>query len=116
MAVGCNSPTPRSFRVSAKTLNLITTQRLKMKAVIAVLALATLSGCSTYNTHLKTGCVWTCAEWEQRLAQNPSAASGSGGYSPSTGISSTQVFTPYGGYSVIQSGSTISVIQTSRSR
>ena len=86
-----------------------------MKALILISVLL-LSGCSTYNTHLKTGCVWTCAEWEQRLAQNPSAASGSGGYSPSSGISSTQVFTPYGGYSVISSGSTISVIQTSRSR
>ena len=86
-----------------------------MKALILISVLL-LSGCSTYNTHLKTGCIWTCAEWEQRIAQNPGAASGSGGYSPSSGISSTQVFTPYGGYSVIQSGSTISVIQTSRSR
>jgi hypothetical protein len=85
-----------------------------MKALILISVLL-LSGCSTYSTHLKTGCIWTCAEWEQRLAENPSASSGSS-YTPSSGISSTQVFLPSGGYSVIRSGSTMSVIQTSRSR
>ena len=88
-----------------------------MKALIAILALTTLSGCASYNTHLKTGCVWSCAEWEQRLAQNPGVGSTSGStYTPSKGISSTQVFLPSGGYSVIRSGSTISVIQTSKSK
>jgi hypothetical protein len=88
-----------------------------MKALIAILALTTLSGCSTYNTHLKTGCVWSCGEWEQRLAQNPTMGATSGsGYTPSSGISSTQVFLPSGGYSVIRSGSTVSVIQTSKSK
>lgn len=86
-----------------------------MKTLIAMLALATLSGCSTYNTHLKTGCVWSCAEWTGRLAANPinSSSASSSGYTPSTGISSTQVFTPQGGYSIIRSGSTTSVIRTS---
>jgi hypothetical protein len=88
-----------------------------MKTVIAVLALAALSGCSTYNTHLKTGCIWSCAEWEQRLAQNPGGGATSGSsYTPSTGITSTQVFLPNAGYSVIRSGSTVSVIQTSKSK
>jgi hypothetical protein len=88
-----------------------------MKALIAILALTTLSGCASYNTHLKTGCVWSCAEWEQRLAENPTMGATSGSsYTPSSGITSTQVFLPNAGYSVIRSGSTVSVIQTSRSK
>jgi uncharacterized protein YceK len=88
-----------------------------MKLILAIVVLITMSGCASYNTHLKTGCVWSCAEWEQRLAQNPGAGATSGStYIPSKGISSTQVFLPSGGYSVIRSGSTISVIQTSKSK
>ena len=87
-----------------------------MKTVLAILALATLSGCSTYSTHLKTGCVWSCAEWEQRLAQGSTNYSSSGVSSSTSGIRGQQIFTPQGGFMVIQSGSTTSVIQTSKSR
>lgn len=84
-----------------------------MKLLVAVLALITLSGCASYNTHLRTGCVLECAKWENVTT---TASTGPSSYTPSTGISSTQVYLPNAGYSVIQSGSTISVIQTSRSR
>jgi len=88
-----------------------------MKLILAIVVIITMSGCASYNTHLKTGCVWSCGEWEQRLAENPTMGATSGSsYTPSTGISSTQVFLPSGGYSVIRSGSTISVIQTSKSK
>ena len=86
-----------------------------MKSIIAILALATLSGCSTYSTHLKTGCVWSCAEWEKRLAEGQSNYSG-GGVSSSGGITSHTYNLPNASYMVIRSGSTTSVIQTSKSR
>jgi hypothetical protein len=86
-----------------------------MKTIIAILALATLSGCSTYSTHLKTGCVWSCAEWEKRLAEGQSNYSG-GGASSSGGITSHTYNLPNASYMVIRSGSTTSVIQTSKSR
>ena len=85
-----------------------------MKTVLALLVL-TLSGCSTYSTHLKTGCIWSCAEWQQRLAEGQPNYSGSG-VSSTSGIRAQQIFTPQGGFMVIQSGSTTSVIQTSKSR
>lgn len=84
-----------------------------MKLLVAVLALVALSGCASYNTHLRTGCVLECAKWENVTA---TASTGASAYTPHSGIRSTQVFTPQGGYMVIQSGSTISVIQTSKSR
>ena len=78
-----------------------------MKTVLAVLALATLSGCSTYSTHLKTGCIWTCDQYTA-----DSANTGVGG----SLVRSQQIFTPQGGFMVIRSGSTTSVIQTSKTR
>ena len=88
-----------------------------MKSIIAILALISLSGCSTYSTHLRTGCVWSCAEWEQRLAQDQSNySSGSGQSSSSGGISAHTYNLPNASYMVIRSGSTTSVIQTSKSR
>jgi hypothetical protein len=96
-----------------------------MKTVLAVLALATLSGCSTYSTHLRTGCVWSCTEWTQRLAEIDSdpnyyvSGAGSVGLAGSSGHSGISAHTynlPSGSYMAIRSGSTTSVIQTSRSR
>jgi hypothetical protein len=87
-----------------------------MKIILAILTLVTLSGCSTYSTHLKTGCVWSCAEWEKRLAEGQSAYSGSGVASSSSGIVGHTYNLPNASYMVISSGSTTSVIQTSRSR
>jgi hypothetical protein len=87
-----------------------------MKSIIAILALATLSGCSTYSTHLKTGCLWSCAEWEKRLAQGDNTVAVSGMGSSGGGISAHTYNLPGASYMVIRSGSTTSVIQTSRSR
>lgn len=86
-----------------------------MKSIIAIVALTALSGCSTYSTHLKTGCVWSCAEWERRLAEGQSNYSG-GGVSSSGGITSHTYNLPGASYMVMRSGSTTSVIQTSKSR
>lgn len=99
-----------------------------MKTILAVLALTMLSGCSTYSTHLRTGCVWSCAEWEKRLAEidrdpnyyttGPGAAyigpipSGARGGN----ISAHTYNLPNASYMVITNGSTTSVIQTSKSR
>jgi hypothetical protein len=77
-----------------------------MKTVLVLSALL-LSGCSTYSTHLRTGCIWTCDQYT-----TDSAYTGVGG----SLVRSQQIFTPQGGYLVIQSGSTTSVIQTSRTR
>lgn len=87
-----------------------------MKSIIAILALISMSGCSTYSTHLRTGCVWSCAEWEKRLAEDQSnfAVSGSGSSGP--GITAHTYNLPNASYMVIRSGSTTSVIQTSKSR
>jgi hypothetical protein len=87
-----------------------------MKTVLAILALVTLSGCSTYSTHLKTGCVWSCAEWERRLAQGDNTVAASGMGSSSGGITAHTYNLPNASYMVIRSGSTTSVIQTSKSR
>lgn len=91
-----------------------------MKIILAVLALTMLSGCSTYSTHLRTGCVWSCAEWEKRLSEidnNPNYyPSGSVGTANSGGMSAQTFNLPNASYMVIRSGSTTSVIQTSKSR
>jgi uncharacterized lipoprotein YmbA len=87
-----------------------------MKSIIAIVALMVLSGCSTYSTHLKTGCVWSCAEWEKRLAQGDNTVTVSGMGSSSGGISAHTYNLPNASYMVIRSGSTTSVIQTSKSR
>lgn len=81
-----------------------------MKIVLAILVL-TLSGCSTYQTHLRTGCIWSCDDWKD-YTPNPYA-----GTSANTQyMSATQYNLPSGGYMAIRSGSTVSVIQTSRSK
>jgi len=94
-----------------------------MKSIIAVIALATLSGCSTYGTHQRTGCVWSCAEWEKRLAEidsNPNYyTTGPGSVYAGSGAapSGQRVHTynlPNASYMVITNGSTTSVIQTSK--
>lgn len=87
-----------------------------MKTVIAILALATLSGCSTYNTHLKTGCLWSCAEIERQMAEGQPNYTGSGTAAYTPGITGHTYNLPNASYMVIRSGSTTSVIQTSRSR
>lgn len=70
-----------------------------------------LSGCSTYSTHLRTGCIWTC---DQYTATSPNTGVGLGTAANSPGIRGQQIFTPQGGFLVIQSGSTTSVIRTSK--
>ena len=82
-----------------------------MKSLIAVAVLVTLSGCSTYQTHLKTGCIWSCAEWTQRLAENPNMRT-SGVGSVSTAYSTVQ--TDQGGFAVSRIGSSVSVHRISR--
>jgi len=85
-----------------------------MKLVLA-LSILLLSGCSTYGTHLKTGCVWSCAEWEKRLAEGQPNYGG-GSVAGSSGMTAQTYNLPNASYMVITSGSTTSVIQTSKSR
>ena len=86
-----------------------------MKTIIAILTLVTLSGCGTYSTHLKTGCVWSCAEWEKTLASGQTMQVPGRAVS-SSGITAETYNLPNASYMMIRSGSTTSVIQTSRSR
>jgi hypothetical protein len=80
-----------------------------------VLSILLLSGCSTYGTHVRTGCVWSCAEWQQKLAEGQTNyASGTGATSP--GQTAHTYNLPNASYMVIRSGSTTSVIQTSKTR
>lgn len=74
-----------------------------MKTTILTVLAMFLTGCSTYSTHLKTGCVWSCAEWEQRLAnQGPVYYGGPSMPSPSA----STIITPGGNYVVIPNYST----------
>jgi hypothetical protein len=87
-----------------------------MKLLLAILALTTLSGCASYSTVIRTGCIFECAEWERILAeQGPIDPRGPVANS-THGISSTQVYLPNAGYNIIRSGSTVTVTQTSRSK
>jgi hypothetical protein len=85
-----------------------------MKTLAVLVAALTLSGCSTYQTHLKTGCVWSCAEWQNRESQATAYTSGYSQYNP--GITASQVILPSGGYMVIRSGNLTTVTQTSTTR
>lgn len=85
-----------------------------MKTIIAILALAALSGCSTYGTHVRTGCVWSCAEWEKRMSEGTAVYTD--GATASSGMTAQTYNLPNASYMVIRSGSTTSVIQTSKSR
>lgn len=85
-----------------------------MKLVL-VLSILLLSGCSTYGTHVRTGCVWSCDEWQQKLAEGQTNyASGSVATGP--GQTAHTYNLPNASYMVIRSGSTTSVIQTSKTR
>jgi hypothetical protein len=83
--------------------------------LIALLTVALLQGCSTYSTHLKTGCIWTCDQYTDSAVSYSGTAQPST-YTPNMGITGSQYNLPSGGYMVIRSGSTTSVIQTSKSR
>jgi hypothetical protein len=88
-----------------------------MKTLIAVLALISLSGCASYSTHLRTGCIFECAKWEQ-WERDGQLATASGPvantYTPNTGISGRTYITPVGGYQAIRSGSTTTVTRVSK--
>lgn len=86
-----------------------------MKHTLAlVLSLFALTGCSTYNTHLKTGCIWSCDQWKD---YEYGTTSGTAGYSGnSTGVTARQYNLPNASYMAIRSGSTTSIIQTSKSK
>lgn len=89
---------------------------LIMKLILALVAITALSGCASYNTHLKTGCIFECAQWEKYLAERGPINPNGPVASTSQGISSTQVYLPNAGYNIIRSGSTVTVTQTSRSK
>ena len=36
-----------------------------MKLILALMTALIMTGCSTYQTHLRTGCIHSCAQWEQ---------------------------------------------------
>lgn len=77
-------------------------------------ATAVLSGCSHYATHVRTGCIFECAKWAQ---EDTSTAPVAVRHTESTGvIRATTVFTPQGGYQVIENGSTVTVTQISRAK
>ena len=83
-----------------------------MKILIAVLTLISLTGCSTYQTHLRTGCITDCAKWEQWEREGQLASSGgpvANTYTPSSGISGRTYILGGTTYSVIRSGSTTTI-------
>lgn len=83
-----------------------------MKTLTLTLAFL-VTGCSTMDTHLKTGCIWTCAEWAERLAENPHmATSGVGNINSSY----QTVSTPGGVYSISTIGNSTSISQISKTR
>ena len=87
-----------------------------MRHTLAVIGLLMLTGCSTYGTHLRTGCVWSCDKWAEQESQMAST----GGpipnlYQPHS-QTVTNYITPIGGYMAIRNGSTTTVIQTSRTK
>lgn len=84
-----------------------------MKTVITVLALSMLTGCASLSTHLRTGCVWSCADAAHTVVTSTVVSSGT---TVNTGITAHTYHLPSASYLVIRSGSTTSVIQTSRSR
>lgn len=88
-----------------------------MKHTLTVIALLMMTGCSTYQTHLRTGCIWSCAQWEQ-WEREGQLASGSGTipntYQPSGGISARTYITPVGSYQAIRSGSTTTITRVAR--
>lgn len=80
--------------------------------LLGALALA-LTGCSTMDTHLKTGCIWTCSEWQQRLAENPNMRTPGVG---NPNISYSTVSIPSGTYSISTMGNSTVVNQISRTK
>jgi hypothetical protein len=83
-----------------------------MKRIIGVLAVLALTGCSTYQTHLRTGCIWSCDKWDN---YTPTVGANTG--TATTQYQSAQTYNlPNASYMVIRSGSTTSVIQTSKSK
>jgi hypothetical protein len=86
-----------------------------MKIILAVLVL-TLSGCASYNTHLRTGCIWSCDSWSNQDQLAITGGDIPNTYTPSAGITSQTYITPVGSYQVIRSGSTTSIIQTSKGK
>ena len=82
-----------------------------MKIVLAILVL-TLSGCASYNTHLRTGCIWSCDQWKD-YEYTPTTDTGTKG---TVYQSSRTYITPAGTYMAIRSGSTTNIIQTSKGK
>ena len=72
-----------------------------------------LSGCSTMDTHLKTGCIWTCAEWAERLAEDPNTPTPGVG---NVNFSYQTVATPGGTYSISTIGNSTSISQISKTK
>ena len=87
-----------------------------MKLVLAIIAVTMMSGCASYNTHLKTGCIWSCAQWEQWEKDGQLANTGAitNTYTPNKGITAQTYITPQGGFQVIRSGSTTTINRISR--
>jgi hypothetical protein len=83
-----------------------------MKLVLAIIAVTMISGCASYNTHLRTGCIWSCDKWDN---YTPTVGANTG--TATTQYQSAQTYNlPNASYMVIRSGSTTTVIQTSKSK
>jgi hypothetical protein len=89
-----------------------------MKLVLAVIAVTMMSGCASYQRNWQTGCLWDCAKWDEWREQGQLANTGAiaNTYTPSKGTTAQTYITPQGGFQVIRSGSTTTVIQTSKSK
>ncbi len=76
-----------------------------MKLVFGVLALSMLTGCATgtWDTHVKTGCVWSCAEWNERLRKGDLPPEGTANGSAFGG---TTIVTSRGNFTVVPNYST----------
>ena len=88
-----------------------------MKLVLAIIAVTMMSGCASYNTHLRTGCIWSCDKWEQWEKDGQLANTGgpvANTYTPNKGITAQTYITPQGGFQVIRSGSTTTINRISR--
>lgn len=82
-----------------------------MKTLIISLIALTISGCASYQTHLTTGCIWSCDQWRD---YKPTGVYTEGYGGQSVGPVASQVILPGAGYMVIRSGNLTTVTRISK--
>ena len=83
-----------------------------MKILAVLVTALSMTGCASYQTHLTTGCIWSCDQWRD---YKPTGVYSPGYGGHAVGPSVTQVILPNAGYMVIRSGNLTTVTQTSKS-